>query len=137
VDAEGVQALAKNTARLCQESVVLYSNCESLVLLSRHLRGRRRALSQDCATHHAASSLGKLHRMVRRRLRTGRLPYESAPIILGAPSDGGICGACDQPFTTRQLVMAVPVGDAFVQLDADCFMIWNEERGTTPAARSA
>lgn len=111
MDAEAVQALAKN--------------------------GRHRALFQDCATHQAASSLGKLHRMVRRRLRTGRLPHESAPIILGAPSDGGVCDACDQPFTTRQLVMAVPVGDGFVHLDADCFMVWNEERGTTPAARSA
>jgi hypothetical protein len=115
VDAEVVQTLAKNTARLCQESVVVYSNSESLA-------------------HHAASSLGKLHRMVRRKLRTGRLPYESVPTIHGAPSDGGVCDACDQPFTTRQLVMAVPVGDAFVHLHADCFMVWNEERDTTPAA---
>jgi hypothetical protein len=63
--------------------------------------------------------------MVRRRLR----------IVLGAPGDGGVCDACDQPCTTRQLVMAVPVGDAFVHLHADCFMVWNDERerGTTPA----
>jgi hypothetical protein len=91
----------------------------------------------DHATHHPASSLGTLHRMVRRRLRTGRLPDESVPVIRGAPGDGGACDACDLPLTSRQLVMAVPVCDAFVHLHAGCFMVWNEERGATPAARTA
>lgn len=131
MDVEAVAALAKDTARLCRASVVLRSNCESVVLLSRHQRERHRALCQDYSTHRAARRLGKLHRMVKRKLRTGRLPYESVPTILGAPGDGEweACAACDQPLTTRQLVMAVPVCDAFVHLHADCFMVWNEERG--------
>jgi hypothetical protein len=30
--------------------------------------------------------------------------------------------------------MAVPMGDAFVNLHADCFMVWNEERCTADRA---
>ena len=128
MDAETVQRLAKNTDRLRAESVVICSTCEGLIVLSRQTRGQHRVLSREIAQHHAASHLSKLHRLIGRRLRAGRLPYGSVAVIGGAPAAGGSCDACDQPFAAPQLAMTVPMGDAFIRLHADCFMVWNEER---------
>jgi len=128
MDTETVQRLAKNTDRLRAESTVLCSTCESLIALSRQVRGQHRAPSQELAKHHAATHESRLHRAIGRRLQSGRLPQVSAAVISGAPGAGGPCDACDRPLTAPQLVMTVPMGDAVVRLHADCFMVWNEER---------
>ena len=132
--AEAVQALVQDTIRLRSQSLELFASCRGLVVESRQLRVRRRALSGVHAQHESAGRLIKLHRRIERRLRSGRLPYASAPIVSGFPGDGGICDACDQTLRAGQLVMMVPVRDAFVHLHADCYLVWNEER---TAARSA
>jgi len=128
MDTEAVQALAKDTMRLRRQSLDLCANCGDVVVLSRKLRALHRALSNEHAKHHAVNDLVKLHVMIARRLRSGRLPYASVPIVNGVPGDGGTCDACDQTLTAAQLAMAVPVRDTFVRLHADCYMIWNEER---------
>lgn len=85
MNAEAVQGLAKNTVRPRHESDLLCSSGASLIGLSRQLRLRHRALSQAITHDHAAGHLSKLHRMIGRRLRRGRLPHVSVPVIGGAP----------------------------------------------------
>lgn len=78
----------------------------------------------------------RLRERVRWKLSVGLLPYESAPIIGGAPGRGGPCAACDATLQPTQLVMAVPLPRAktFVSLHADCFMLWDRERRPTQSA---
>src|SRR5262245_17358156 len=138
MDTEAVQTLARNSIRLRQESLVLQTAGQGLVLASQTLRAERRALSREHATQRDASNRSRIRRAIARGLRTGRLPYVSAAVLHGAP--GGIghsCDGCNRKMTAAQLVMAVPRGDTFVYLHADCYMIWNEERTAakvTPAA---
>ena len=87
--AEAVQALMKNTIRLQQASVVLASNAEGLIALSRELRLRHRAVRQEHVGRQAETYPRRLHWMVSRKLRTGRLPHTSAAILCGVPGSGG------------------------------------------------
>src|SRR5262245_26793479 len=138
MDTEAVQTLARNLARLHQERLELYTIGQGLVFASRALRAERRALSREHATQQDASNRSRIRRTIARRLRNGRLPYESAAILHGAPGGiGRTCDGCDQTMTAAQLVMAVPMADTFVYLHAGCYVIWNEERTAakiTPAA---
>src|SRR5262245_35427562 len=68
--AEAVQALTKDTIRLHQASVVLASNAEGLIALSRELRLRHRTVWQEHVGHQAESYRNRLLCMISRKLRT-------------------------------------------------------------------
>ena len=138
MDTEAVQTLARNLTRLRQESLALYAIGKGLVFASRALRAERRGLSHEHATQQDASNRSRIRRTIARRLRSGRLPYESAAILHGAPGGvGRICDGCDRTMTAAQLVMAVPMADTFVYLHAGCYVIWNEERTAAKATPAA
>ncbi len=78
---------------------------------------------------YSARRLDVVRAVVRQRLRTGRLPHESAPVIVGGPGAGGTCAACGRPLETRHLVMELPSRSAAeLHLHADCFMLWDQVR---------
>src|SRR5262245_53324993 len=138
MDTEAVQTLARNVIRLRQESLVLQTAGQGLVLASQTLRAERRALSREHATQRDASNRSRIRRAIVRGLRTGRLPYVSAAVLHGAPGGiGHICDGCDRTMTTAQLSMTMPIHDSFVYLHAGCYMIWNEERTGAKITRAA
>lgn len=130
---EVLEILARDAVRLRQESLGLRANCEGMIRRSRELRLQRRALSDEHAQLNEASNRNRLHRAIGRKLRDGRLPRASAPVVHGAPGRGETCDACDRTLTSSQLALAVPMGDTVVHLHADCYVIWNEERATAKA----
>lgn len=72
----------------------------------------------------------RLRLLIAVKLRTGRLPDESAAALYGAPGIGGLCDACRRPLAHTQLVMSIPWPrrKSFAHLHADCFVIWNAVR---------
>lgn len=70
-----------------------------------------------------------LRRAIQAKLRDGRLPHDNIPTTIpGRPGDESTCGVCDQPITSRQLMMVIPPGTTPVPLHTDCFELWNDER---------
>jgi len=111
-----VQALAENTVRVHQATARFRATGRALRIRSQQLRVENRWLR-----------LTRRRALIRRRLLNGRLPYDSAPKLLGGPGDGGACGARDGPLLATQLVMAVPMAGSFVELHGDCVMLWDQE----------
>ena len=67
--------------------------------------------------------------MIRAKLADGRLPLHRPAVIIGGPSRGGQCDACDGRLMPRQLVMQIPSHDSWLAyLHADCFQVWEDER---------
>lgn len=121
-----VRVLAETTTRICAASAASRSTGRVLRIKSQTLRMENRSLRVVGLRH-----------LVRIKLRRGVLPYESAPRLFGGPGAGGSCGVCDLPLVAKQLVMAVPMNGSFVELHADCFMLWDDERRYAPARASS
>ena len=73
-----------------------------------------------------------IRRLVRQKLQDGRLPRDSAPRVRVSSGDGATCDACGQIITANQVMMELGLyrdDDKSWCLDADCFMLWDTERG--------
>ena len=75
--------------------------------------------------------------LIRKKLRDGRLPYNSVPRLWGVAGDGQVCDACDEPITKLQLMMeglASRLADKKpIQFHVRCFQIWDAERRAATA----
>ena len=84
--------------------------------------------------------LDVIRALVRQKIRTGRLPMRSVPILLGGPGAGGTCAACGRFLEMTQLVMELPGSDgsdgAAMSLHADCFVLWDELRRSSMSGRA-
>ena len=83
-----------------------------------------------------------LRLLIRAKLESGLLPYDSIPRIWGAPSEGETCDGCDMAIDPPDLVMegislalldgttALPFIDRRkpLQLHVECFYLWDTER---------
>jgi hypothetical protein len=138
MNAEAVQSLGRITTRLRVESLGLQAAWTSAIRKNRELRSQTRSLVSQTHDLTRVYVQDSLRRAIRRKLVGGRLPFDRAASVAGAPGTGGICDACDRPLLPAHLTMAVPSGEGRpVQLHADCFMLWDVERRMTSAACSA
>ena len=126
------RALSETHRRLVERAREARLKSEGCVGQSVEIKARIDRLLQEVAQR--AST--RPRERIRWKLRIGLLPYDSVPIICGAPGSGGPCAACDTTLQPTQLVMAVPLPRAktFVFLHADCFMLWDCERRLTQNA---
>jgi hypothetical protein len=72
-----------------------------------------------------------LRDLIKTKLRSGALPYDSIPRIWGGQSAGEACDACDRLILGDQMVMegiALDGGRKPLQLHVQCFGLWDEER---------
>jgi hypothetical protein len=70
--------------------------------------------------------------LIQEKLQDGRLPHDSAPRVRVSPGDGATCDACGEIITAKQVMMELGLytgDDKCWCFDADCFMLWNTERG--------
>src|SRR4030095_11130563 len=73
-----------------------------------------------------------LRLLIREKLQDGRLPRESAPRVRGSTGDGATSDACGEVITANQVMMKVGLYTGAKKswcFHADCFMLWNTERG--------
>ena len=73
-----------------------------------------------------------LRLLIREKLQDGRLPRESAPRVRGSAGAGATCDACGEVITANQGMMEVGLYTGNKKswcLHADCFMLWDTERG--------
>jgi hypothetical protein len=85
-----------------------------------------------------------LRRLVRLKLLRGHLPDDCAAVTIAeSPGDESPCGACDRAVTSREAMIVVvrrvspvaaPHEKGPIRFHTDCFVIWNEERASTPRA---
>jgi hypothetical protein len=76
-----------------------------------------------------------LRALIRAKLRSGALPYDSIPRIWGGPGAGETCDACGAIIPGEQMVMegiALSGGRQALQLHVACFGIWDAERREGP-----
>jgi hypothetical protein len=72
-----------------------------------------------------------LRDLIKTKLRSGALPYDSIPRIWGGRSAGEACDACDRLILGDHMVMegiALDGGRKPLQLHVQCFGMWDEER---------
>jgi hypothetical protein len=72
-----------------------------------------------------------LRALIRTKLRSGRLPYDSIPRVWGGSGAGEICDACEKVIPGEQMVIegiALDGGRQPLQLHVQCFGIWDDER---------
>jgi hypothetical protein len=72
-----------------------------------------------------------LRLLIRQKLADGRLPCKCLPRIWGGASHGETCGACDEIIEGREMSIEgieLANGRTDVQLHAQCFYLWNDER---------
>jgi hypothetical protein len=55
------------------------------------------------------------------------LPDSLSPVVSGVPGFGGECAACDGYMPVTRMVMAIPHGDTFLFMHADCYVIWRAQ----------
>jgi hypothetical protein len=137
MDAQAANSLGRIVTRLRVESLSLQAAWTSAIRKNRELRSENRSLVSQTDELTRLDVHAGLRRAIRRTLAAGRLRDDRAASVVGAPGTGGTCGACDRPLLSAQMVMAVPSGDHLVQLHADCFMLWDDERRIPSARRSA
>ena len=113
--------------RLRQQSVELYASCKQTIRRTQELRARHRLVLQEQHT----ATLGWI---IRRKLRSGRLPHVWPLILSADPGAGGMCDACDNPLLSTQVVMTLRGRDPFVRLHTDCFRLWDDMRSETAKA---
>ena len=134
MDPKLIAAVAGNTARICERSVVLCTNSKITIVLGQEIRTQTRQLRHQSLQERERHGTTRLKSIIARKLRGGRLPWVSPASISGGPGQGGICDACEQTLAPGQLVMAVPAGEkGIIHLHADCFMLWNALRHLPPA----
>jgi hypothetical protein len=72
-----------------------------------------------------------LRALIKAKLRSGVLPYDSIPRIWGGPAAGETCDACEAVILGDQMVIegiALSGGRRPLQLHVTCFGVWDEER---------
>jgi hypothetical protein len=71
-----------------------------------------------------------IRRLIREKLKGGRLPYDGIPRC--GPSEGEQCDACDT-LITNDIVMegigSAGGGRKSIQMHIECFALWYEVRG--------
>jgi hypothetical protein len=75
-----------------------------------------------------------LRRVIRRKLQSGRLPYDGIRTVWSTPSDGETCDACDTVLTRNQLLMEavlLGLGKRSIRMHVRCFQIWDFEKRRT------
>ena len=114
--------------RLWRQSADLHASCKEAIRRSQELRAHHRLLRQEQRT-------AALRLIIRRKLRSGRLP-RVWPLRLSAdPGAGGMCDACDRPLLPAQMMMTLRGRDLVVRLHADCFLLWDDIRCETVKAQ--
>ena len=98
------------------------------------------ALHPRAARRKAAVDHQSLRLLIRAKLESGLLPYDSIPRIWGAPSEGETCDGCDLAIEPPDMVMegislsdgtmAVPGVDRRkpLHLHVQCFYLWDTAR---------
>ena len=74
-----------------------------------------------------------LQLIIRQKLHDGTLPYNSIPRVWGGPGNGEACDACDGIITKDEWVIegiSLAGGRKPLQLHAECFHLWEQERHT-------
>lgn len=75
---------------------------------------------------------------IRQRLGAGLLPRERTIVLWQGQGFGQICDGCDSPIPTAQTMWLLCADDwRAIRLHAECFVLWEGERGTATALRSA
>ena len=70
-----------------------------------------------------------LHLLIREKLATGRLLYNSSTRFLGGPGQGEICDACEEAVTNDQrMIENRDAAGRGIQFHVACFYVWNVER---------
>jgi hypothetical protein len=75
-----------------------------------------------------------LRRVIRRKLQSGRLPYDGIRTVWSTPSDGETCDACDTVLTRNQLLMEavlLGLGKRSIRMHVRCFQMWDFEKRRT------
>jgi hypothetical protein len=94
-------------------------------ILTRHGYPARRVLE-------AIMEAPAIRRLIREKLKDGRLPYDGIPRFWGGPSEGEQCDACDT-LITDDIVMegigSAGGGRKSIQMHIECFALWYEVRG--------
>jgi len=137
MNAEAVRLLAQNAVRLHLQSVDICAASQAIALESRQLRARHRSLVAWMSGRTKEEVEARLRRIIRSKLLIGLLPYHRAITIFGVSGNYGTCDVCGQTLTVAWLVTDVPFDKTFVHLHADCFILWDEERCATMAARTS
>ena len=112
------QALYVRSEEFYKSSVVRVSRTRG------HLASSRRMV-QNFATRKP----DVVRALIRQKIRLGRLPVHSVPILMGGPGGGGTCSACGGFLTMTRLVMALPESDGNPnRVHADCYLVWDQLR---------
>ena len=81
-----------------------------------------------------------LRLLIRGKLESGRLPYDSIPRVWGGPGNGESCDGCDSVIEKTEFVIegiSLSEGDKLrrpddhrrpLQLHVRCFQLWDAER---------
>jgi len=69
-----------------------------------------------------------LQLLIRHKLGTGVLPRNSVPRVLGGPSHGEACDACELLVTKGQWLIEGISARKPLQLHVECFPLWEVER---------
>jgi hypothetical protein len=74
--------------------------------------------------------------LIRDKLKSGRLPYDSMPRFWGGPGNNERCDACDLLITKVQLVLEgiskVASDKKPIQFHVVCFQLWDHARRAEP-----
>jgi hypothetical protein len=74
-----------------------------------------------------------LQLLIRQKLQTGALPWNSIPRVWGGPGNGEAYDACEAVITKDELVIegiSLAEGRKPLQLHVECFHLWERERRT-------
>jgi len=75
---------------------------------------------------------------IRQRLGAGLLPRERTIVLWEGSGFGQICDGCRAPIGTAETMWLLCADDwRAIRLHAQCFALWEEERGTATTSGSA
>jgi hypothetical protein len=121
---DDTRKLIEASHRIFERNLLAYKEAEAMFQRRRRLV----AASQSKIQQQGTRRRERLRRvLISVRIDEGRLPNVLLPIVSGAPGFGGECEACDGDMPVKQTVMAIPDGDSFVYLHADCYVIWRAQ----------
>ena len=76
----------------------------------------------------------RLLKIIKAKLTTGKLPYNSIPRVWGGPGNGEACDACETIVTKDEFIMEgiASEGGGGVQFHVRCFYLWDALRRVVP-----